>query len=147
MFKTILVPTDGSPLSEKVVTAALEFARSNGSKLIGLCVAELYPMPLFCETGGGGSGGFGSDDSEMEKWARSNVQKIAISARQAGVECEVFTTQAFNPAEEIINTAKKMKCDVIFMATHGRKGLDKLFIGSETQKVLARTTIPVLVFR
>jgi nucleotide-binding universal stress UspA family protein len=145
MFKTILVPTDGSPLSDKAINAAIEFARCNGSKIIGLSVAESYPFTsiyddvVVAETN--------IYDEKMQERAQMLVQKIADLAQAANVPCETSIVQSFSPYEEIVKTAEKSRCDVIFMASHGRKGLNKLFLGSETQKVLAHSSIPVLVFR
>lgn len=145
MFKTILVPTDGSPLSEKVVEAAIEFAQSRGSKIIGLSVAEPYPFSPLYQIGAAADAGI--YEAKMREMAQLHVQAIADAAKKANVVCETTIAQSFSPYEEIIIAAKKFGCDVIFMASHGRKGLNKLFIGSETQKVLAHSTIPVLVFR
>ncbi|MGZ3241116.1 MAG: universal stress protein, partial [Burkholderiaceae bacterium] len=75
------------------------------------------------------------------------VDKVALVAKEAKVPCETCVALSFSPYEEIIRTAKKYECDAVFMASHGRKGLNKLFLGSETQKVLAHSTIPVLVYR
>jgi nucleotide-binding universal stress UspA family protein len=145
MFKTILVPTDGSDLSMKAIEAAIEFAKSGGGKLIGLSVAEPYPFTPLAE--GAMAADPGIYEESMMAMAQQNVQKISDAAAQAGVPCEAVATQSFSPSEEIINTAQKYSCDVIFMSSHGRKGLSKLFVASETQKVLAHSTIPVLVFR
>jgi nucleotide-binding universal stress UspA family protein len=145
MFKTILVPTDGSPLSEKVVDVAVAFAQSGKSKIIGLSVAEPYPfMPLYQI---GAAPDAGIYEAKMREMAQRHVQAIADAAKKANVSYETTIAQSFSPYEEIITAAKKFGCDVIFMASHSRKGLNKLFIGSETQKVLAHSTIPVLVFR
>lgn len=145
MFKTILVPTDGSALSDKAVAAAIEFAKINGAKIIGLSVAEPYPFPVLAEAG------ISADptvfDKKMLELARQHVQKVESAAKAAGVRCETATAQSFTPYEEIVNAAKKFGCDAIFMASHGRKGIDKLFIGSETQRVLAHSSIPVMVLR
>lgn len=145
MFKTILVPTDGSPLSEKAVDKAIEFARLHGSKVIALSVAEPYPFTTLYE----GSGIYDPKQFEgkMRELAEQHVKAAADRANDAGISCETMITQSFNPHEEIVDTAKKMGCDVIFMASHGRRGLNRLFLGSETQKVLAHTDIPVLVLR
>lgn len=145
MFKTILVPTDGSPLSDKAIDAAIEFAKTNGSKIIGLSVAEPYPFsPLSESTFGDDSVAY---EKKMQILAQKNVQKIADAAQKNDVPCQTSTALSFSPYEEIIKAAKKFGCDVIFMASHGRKGLSQLFVGSETQKVLVNSTIPVLVFR
>lgn len=145
MYKTILAPTDGSDLSDKAIAAAVEFAKFSGSKIIGLSVAEPYPFSPLAESS------MASDpaiyEENMQELARRHVQKVADAAKRADVPCETAIALSFHPYEEIINTAKKYNCDVIFMASHGRKGLSRLFVGSETQKVLAHSTIPVLVFR
>lgn len=145
MFRNILVPTDGSPLSDKAIDAAIELAKSGGSKIFGLSVAEPYPFtPLYQTTSATDAGIY---DEKMREVAQWHVQKIADAAKEANVPCEIMVAQSFSPYEEIIAAAKKFNCDVIFMASHGRKGFNRLFIGSETQKVLAHSTIPVMVFR
>ena len=145
MFKTILVPTDGSALSDKAIDAAIEFAKMNGSKIIGLSVAEPYPFSPLAESSVAAESA--TYEHKMQELAQLHVQKIADNAMSAKVTFETATALSFSPYAEIVNTAKKFNCDVIFMASHGRKGLNKLFLGSETQKVLAHSTIPVLVFR
>ena len=145
MFKTILVPTDGSSLSDQAINAAVEFAQTTGGKIVGLSVAEPYPYtPL---TDGSITVDANSYEEKMREMAQMHVRKIADAAQAANVPCETCVRQSFNPHEEIISVAVKHNCDVIFMASHGRKGLSRLFVGSETQKVLAHSTIPVLVFR
>jgi nucleotide-binding universal stress UspA family protein len=147
MFKKILVPTDGSPLSDKAIYAAIEFARANASEIVALSVAEPYVYSMWLE----GSGAIALDskayDESMQELAQRHVQKVATLAGDSNVACKTRVALSFSPYEEIVQTAKDFNCDVIFMASHGRKGLNKLFVGSETQKVLAHTTIPVLVFR
>lgn len=145
MFKTILVPTDGSPLSDKAIEAAARFAKTSGGKLIGLSVAEPQYAPHLAE----GSTVIDTEaySRKMQEIAQMNVEKITAAAKEAGVACETVVRTSINPHEEIIGTAKDHGCDVIFMASHGRKGLSALFVGSETHKVLAHSTIPVLVFR
>jgi len=145
MFKTILVPTDGSTLSDLAVTAAIEFAQINHSTIIGLSVAEPYPFSALSESAVATD--TASYEGKMYEQAELHVAKVANAANKAGVSCETAVAQSFSPYEEIIKAAKKYNCDVIFMSSHGRKGLNKLFAGSETQKVLAHSTIPVLVFR
>lgn len=145
MFKTILVPTDGSDLAEKAIKAAIDFAKVNNGKVIGLSVAEPYPFsPL-------GEAAFLPDpdayETGMQELAELNVQKIAMAADKANVPFATTTTLSFNPAEAIVETAAKYGCDVIFMASHGRRGIDRLLLGSVTQKVLVHSSIPVMVFR
>lgn len=145
MFKTILVPTDGSDLSEKAVHGAVELARLTGGRIIAVSVAEPYPFTPMME------GAYAADltlyDQQTRKFAQMHVDKVAEIAAKAGIACETHVAQSFNPYEEIIKAAREYKCDVILMASHGRKGLNRLFLGSETQKVLADSTIPVMVFR
>lgn len=149
MFKNILVPTDGSPLSDKVIKYAVDFAKDADAKLVAISIAEPY-LPL--------NDGMAPDPLYMEEWqhlhdeqvfklAHDYVQRVSDAAKAAGVSCKTMTAINFNPYEEIVNAAEKCGCDVIFMASHGRKGLNKLFLGSETQKVLANATVPVLVIR
>ncbi|MFC3110531.1 universal stress protein [Undibacterium arcticum] len=146
MFKNILVPTDGSPLSDIAVNAAIEFAQAmSGSKLVALSVAEPYPFSPLTESSIAADSGI--YEEKMREVAEQRVQKVADAARQVQIPCETVVAQSFSPYEEIIATANKFGCDVIFMSSHGRKGLNRFFVGSETQKVLAHTTIPVLVFR
>lgn len=145
MFKTILVPTDGSHLSDKAINTAIEFAKFSSGKIIALSVAEPYPFsPMAESTMAADPGAY---EENMLALAQLNVQKVADAAKIAGVPCEMLTAQAFNPDEEIISAAEKHHCDAIFMASHGRSGLSRLFLGSKTQRVLAHSTIPVLVLR
>ena len=144
MFNTILLATDGSELSDKAVQAAVEFAKSNGSKIIGLSVAEVYSY--FPVQTMGGAEDLRLLTDAVEQQAEENVQKIAELAKKAGVACEVHSPKGWC-AQEIVKVAEQHHCDVIFMASHGRKGVNKLLLGSETQKVLAFSNIPVIVYK
>lgn len=145
MFKHLLVPTDGSPLSTKASKAAVEFARAVGARITALSVAEPYPYSALADTS------YLPDQSryelEMQENARRFTIEVAELASSAGVPCDTLVGISFSPYEEITSTATKLGCDAIFMASHGRKGINRLFVGSETQKVLAHTTLPVMVFR
>ena len=145
MFKTILVPTDGSPQSDKAIDAAVEFARQVGGSIVALSVAEPWPFSPFSESLIMEQSDL-FEDNAMEI-AKASVQKVASAARAANVPCETVVTSSGTPHSEILSVAANMKCDVIFMASHGRKGISRLFVGSETQKVLADATLPVLVIR
>lgn len=144
MFKTILVPTDGTSLSDKAVAAAIDFARVNpGSRIIGVSVVEKLPFTPH---------GMKGDDltdyvHQLKEMTRERVEKIASAAQAAGVPCETVVVEAANPHEGILKVASKHNCDCIFMASHGRKGFSRFFIGSETQKVLTEANIPVMVYR
>jgi nucleotide-binding universal stress UspA family protein len=146
MFKTLLVPTDGSPPADKAAAAAVKFAKEIGGKIIGISVAEPHPSAALLSD----SDFFGNTHGFQQKahdLAKGYVEKIAAAARAANVPCETVAVHSTRPDQEILDAAKKYNCDLIFIASHGRKGLTGLFVGSETQKVLAHSTIPVLVFR
>ncbi|WP_034294390.1 universal stress protein [Herbaspirillum sp. RV1423] len=145
MFKKMLVPTDGSDLSNRAARAAIEFAKDNGSAIVGLSVAEIsryFPISLIS-----GGGDFTLLADSIRQQARDNVEIIKNLAEKAGVPCEVHTTESGNPSDEILTAAQTYGCDSIFMASHGRTGLDKLLLGSQAQKVLVYSKIPVIVFR
>ena len=145
MFTHLLVPTDGSPLSAKAARAAIEFAKAVGARMTALSVAEPYPYSAMVEST------YLPDQARYEKEMQDNakrfVAEVAEMAGGAGVRCETRVALSFSPYEEITSVAKDLGCDAIFMASHGRKGINRLFVGSETQKVLAHTTLPVMVFR
>lgn len=143
MFKTILVSTDGSELAEKAATAAIEFAKNNGGKLVALSVAEPYlysplAQPVLMPE---------VSEQQAQAQAETNVRHIPAAAEEVGVPCETVTSLGADPSDEIVNTAAQLGCDSIFIASHGRKGLDRMLLGSVTQKVLMKAQIPVVVFR
>ena len=145
MFKTILVPTDGSERSDKAIANAVDYAQHCKSKIVGISVAEPYPFSPLAETAMAIDPGMYEEN--VRALAEQHVQRIAAAAHAAGVTCETTTVLSFAPDEEIVTAAKKYGCDVIFMASHGRSGLSRLFLGSKTQKVLAHSPVPVLVLR
>ena len=145
MFHTILVPTDGSEHAQKAVLAAVDFAKASHGKVIGLSVAEPYPFSPLAETGGF------PDPLSYEratlKMVQRFVEKVADAANKAGVPCETVTAMDADPAGQILKTADRYGCDAIFMATHGRHGLNKLILGSVTEGVLLNSPVPVVVYR
>ena len=145
MFRKILVATDGSPLSVAAASAAIEFAAASGASIVGLSLAQLYPYMLMPEAGA--MVDLSMYEEAQDQVAEQAVKKLDDQARAAGVSCVTLTKRAVHPYEEIISTAQENRCDVIWMASHGRRGLDKLLLGSETQRVLAHSTIPVMVYR
>ena len=145
MFKKILVPTDGSALSDKAVQAALDFAAATGASVVGLSVAQLYPFMLMPEAGA--MVDLSTYEEIQDKTAQQAMDKFGKMATAAKVSSEVLSTRGIHPYEEIIKAATDRGCDLIWMASHGRKGLDKLLLGSETQRVLSHASIPVLVYR
>jgi len=145
MLKKILLATDGSELSRKAVTQAVDFAASYGSKIVGLAVSEIFASLIMPELGGGYD--LQGIEDEIFRQSKLNADFVAECAKKAGAACEVHTVKGLHPYEEILRFATEYGCDSIFIASHGRKGLDKLILGSETQKVLAYSKIPVLVFK
>jgi nucleotide-binding universal stress UspA family protein len=147
MYKHILVPTDGSKLSAKTVKQAVKFAKALGAKITGF-----YATPEFASTYYGDGYILRAPSAKAhaestEKQARRCLSTIEVEAEVEKVPCEVMHVVSDSPYEAIIDAAKKKKCDLIFMASHGRRGLSGLVLGSETHKVLIHSKIPVLVCR
>src|ERR1019366_2728808 len=149
MVTHILLPTDGSKLSNKAVRQAIEFAKALGAKITAVHVVGGYHLALPDE-------GFAMPEIpalkkrfEEEEAARAKkiLGSVKEAAEMAGVECAVVVATGDVPYEMIINQATKFKCDLIIMASHGRRGLQGILLGSETQKVLTHSKIPVLVCR
>ncbi|MRX10758.1 universal stress protein [Pseudoduganella sp. FT25W] len=145
MFKTILLPTDGSDLSDKATATAMEFARLHQSRIIALTVIQ--PMLLPAMGDGGAVLEAGQYETQMQDAARDHINKVAAAASAAGIPFEGFIAMSASASDEIVEAAKKHGCDLIMMASHGRTGLSKLLLGSETQSVLSHTSLPVLVLR
>lgn len=144
MFKKILVPTDGTELSAKAIDGAVEVARQLGAQIIGVTVIEPYSYSSLSEYR---PESFEDYEARMEKVARQRLEKLESVAKAANVPVETVIARSFSPYEAIIDTAKERGCDAIFMASHGRRGLNAVLLGSETQKVLTHSTIPVMVYR
>ncbi|HXF45080.1 MAG TPA: universal stress protein [Burkholderiaceae bacterium] len=144
MFKKILVPTDGSELSAKAIDGAVDMARRLGAKIVGVTVIEPYSYATLSEYR---PEPFEDYEARMMKTARERLDKLETAARAANVEVETLVARSFSPYEAIIDTATKAGCDAIFMASHGRRGLGAVLLGSETQKVLTHSKIPVMVYR
>lgn len=147
MYKRILVATDGSTLSKKAVKDAIALAASLEAGLVALNVVPRYPMSYF----EGGATVSPQEVGRVEKeWAdrgQAIVDAVQKSAEAAGVKVKALIAKSDLVATAILAAAKKNKCDLIVMASHGRKGLSRILLGSETQQVLTHSTIPVLVLR
>jgi nucleotide-binding universal stress UspA family protein len=145
MFKNILLPTDGSDLAVKATDLAIRFAQVHGARIVSICVAQPFPFVPMAE------GAVVPDaavfETQIAASAQANVNKVATACATAGVPFEGIVVNSHTPYQEIVAAADKHNCDIILMASHGRTGLNKLFLGSETQKVLAHTQLPVLVLR
>lgn len=149
MFKHILVPTDGSALSLKAARTAAALAKVHKAKMTAIHVIAPYVPPA------GGDGIIYYPESfspqaykkASEKEAQNALAKVAAAASAAGVACDTLFVTHDQPWESIVNAARKKKCDVIVMASHGRRGIAGLLLGSETTKVLTHSRTPVLVCR
>lgn len=144
MFKRILVPTDGSELSDKAIKAAVDLAHTLKASLVGMTTLEPYSYSNLSEYRPETLDDY---EARMDKAGVERLARVTDAASKAGVPVETVTVKSFSPYEAIIDTAKASKCDLIVMASHGRRGLNAVLLGSETQKVLTHTTIPVMVFR
>jgi nucleotide-binding universal stress UspA family protein len=145
MYKHILIPTDGSELSARAVRAGIEFAREIGARVTALTVTPpFYPS----ETTPSALAAHAREHDERSKAAAQKALKVAEDAAQAkGVPYTGLQRVSDTPAEEIIKVAGEAGCDLVFMASHGRRGMSALLLGSETNKVLTHSKIPVLVTR
>ena len=147
MYQRILVATDGSTLSTKAVRSAIKLASSLNAELVALYVVPRYPMTYF-------EGGMSISPEEVsrteKRWAdkgQAVVDEVQQAAQLQGIKAKAVIARSDLVAESLISAAKKHKCDLIVMASHGRKGLKRVLLGSETQHVLTHSTIPVLVLR
>ena len=147
MYKHILIPTDGSKLSDKAVEAGVEFARFIHARVTGFTAVPEYQVPSEAELMSKHAISLADYERDAKKQAEIALQTIADRARAAGVDYDAEFTQSDRPHEAIIRAAEKHGCDLIFMASHGRRGITGLLLGSETQKVLAHSKVPVLVYR
>ena len=147
MYQRILVATDGSALSKKAVRSAIDLAVAVGADLVALYVVPRYPVSYF-------EGGI---TIAMEDLARTvkqctdngqaGVDALQLAAQATGIKTKAVVVQSDLVAESIMSAAKKHKCDLIVMASHGRKGIKRVLLGSETQHVLTHSNVPVLVLR
>ena len=147
MFKHILVPTDGSEFSTKTVERAVLFAKEAGARITFYFAQPDYPIALYGE-------GALLDPTTPEKFAEMAGKQAGqilddceALAKKSGVACAKLTTVNNVPYEGIIDAAASSGCDLVFMASHGRRGLSALLLGSETSRVLTHSTIPVFVYR
>ena len=144
MFKRILVPTDGSDITQKAIETSIALARSLGAQLYTISVKEPFPYSAISEMQPTPPQEF---FDAQERIAARRVQAVVEIAEASGVPCEAHTHEALHPWEAIIEHAKRMECELLVMASHGRRGVSALLLGSETQKVLTHSKIPVLVVR
>ncbi len=147
MYTRILIATDGSPLSDQAVESGLSLAALAGASVVALKVVPRYPRSYF----EGGAPVDAADAKRVEaQWtaaAQTLLEQIKARGEADGVKVRAVVAKSDLIAESVIAAAKKHQCDLIVMASHGRKGLKRLLLGSETQHVLTHSHIPVLVLR
>ncbi len=148
MYKHILVSTDGSKLSAKAIRMAVKLADATGAKVTGVYVIPPYVAPAYGEGVMYMPAVSPSRYKQItEREARKALAAVEIEARTSKVDFATMTLTADNPWEGIIHAAKSKRADLIVMASHGRRGLAGLVLGSETTKVLTHSKVPVLVCR
>ncbi|TSJ64439.1 universal stress protein [Starkeya sp. 3C] len=145
MFAHILIPTDGSPLSNTAVQSAMALARDAGAKVTVFTAVEPFRLLTWS------SSQIEATRADYERQAHATAGEFLSAAeqiaRQFGVPCDVVQVESDDPWRAIVETADARDCDLIAMASHGRRGVAALVLGSVTQKVLTHSTVPVLVYR
>ncbi len=148
MFKKILIPTDGSPLSEQSANAGITFAKSVGAEVVALHVTQPFAATIGFD---GMAAAYAITDESYEKAAAEQaaeyLQVLLDRASTAGVPADSCSVSNFNVADGIVQAAQEKNCDLIFIGSHGRSGLSRLLLGSVTAKVLSLSHIAVLVYR
>jgi len=145
MFKHILIPTDGSDLSNLAIAQGVKFAKEIHAKITGVTVTMPFHFFALEATMVSDSVDRYAEDSKV--MAARHLKVLKDAADKADVECALVHCVSEHPYAEIVKTAQDAGCDVIFMASHGRRGIQALVMGGETHKVLTHTKIPVVVFR
>jgi len=149
MYKHILIATDGSELSEKGLDHGLALAKALGAAVTVVTVTAnefLSPYEM-AEEAGRGNNPLETYRNAMKKEADKILEAASAKARAAGVDIRTAHIAERHPAEGIVEAATDRKCDLIIMASHGRRGVQRLMLGSQTAEVVTTTTIPVLVVR
>ncbi len=144
MFQYILIPTDGSELSDKALAAGIDFAKAMDATVLVITVVEPYSYSNLSEYR---PESIDQYDSRVKEMAQERLELAREMVERKGVKCQIQAYKSFSPSEAIIQAATENNCDLIFMASHGRQGLAAVLLGSETQKVLTNSKIPVMVYR
>lgn len=147
MFKNILIPTDGSTLSRRTIMDAVKLARKTGARVTGFYVAPTYHIEMYGDYIPPDLMSPQQHTASAKKTAQRHLDFVKKTAAGVRVACEGYYVMSDSPADAIVKAARRYKCDLIYMGSHGRSGLTKLLLGSQTSKVLALTRIPVLVHR
>ena len=147
MYKNILIATDGSELADKAVSNGLAFAKELGSNVLIVTVTELWSALEM-------AGQIDIDQNAVQhyeeneaKWARNILSAAAAKAKELNVNCETLHVKDHHPAEGLVETAKSKGSDLIVIASHGRRGIKKVLLGSVAKEVITHSTVPVIVYR
>lgn len=144
MYRSILIPTDGSEITGKAISTGIALAQALGAQLSTITVKEPFPYSAISEMQPIPPQEF---YDAQERIALARVKEVVAAAEKAGLHCQGFTVEATHPWEAIIDHAKSQGCDLIVMASHGRRGVSALLLGSETTRVLVHCDVPVLVVK
>ena len=147
MVKSILLPTDGSALSRRAVKSAVQLAKKLGARVTGFYVAPTFHIEVYADYIPPDLVSPQEHAANARKTAQRHLEFIKKAALDSKVPCAGYYVMSDSPSDAIVKAARKYKCDLIYMGSHGRSGLTKLLLGSQTGKVLAQTRIPVLVHR
>lgn len=147
MYKRILIPTDGSPLSESTAMEGIQFAQQIAADVMGVFVAPEYQHSIHDDNPPSHRPTSEGYSLSMQKSGEVYLAVLRRAAEKAGVTYSGITKTSDHTAQTIVDTAEEYQCDLIFMGSHGRSGLGKLLLGSVTSKVLALCDIPVFVYR
>jgi len=150
MYEHILISTDGSEVAQKGVDQGLSLAERLAARITVVMVTERYPVPVHTGIAGGwipGPEDMAQYEAAQKDAARNVLAAVEAAAKKLGVRAETVHVPDAYPAEAIIEVAKARGCSLIVMASHGRRGLRKLLLGSQTAEVLADSPVPVLVVR
>ena len=147
MFKHILIPTDGSSVSTKAVKAGIALAKEHGAKVTGYHAVEPLPTRLYGEGYVADKGMIAEFERRNREAAKKRIAALAREAQKVGVPFEPVVETVRTPYEGIVDAARKRKCDLILMASHGNRGFTRLMLGSVTDKVIQLSKLPVLVYR
>ena len=144
MYRSILIPTDGTEITAKAVSAGISLAKALGAQLSTITVKEPFPYSAISEMQPIPPQEF---YDAQERIALTRVKEVVAAADKAGLNCQAFTVEGQHPWEAIVEHAKTQGCDLIVMASHGRRGVSALLLGSETTRVLVHCDVPVLVVK
>ena len=148
MFKKILIPTDGSPLSAQAANKGVCFARQIGAEVVALYVTQPFAATVGFD---GMAAAYAITDEDYDKTANEHAQQyvkaVLDRAETAGVKATGKVVSNFNVADGLVQAATEEGCDLIFIGSHGRSGLSRLLLGSVTIKVLSLAKTAVLVYR